>query len=143
MSFGSRRLSLAVALVAVLAAGAVVAIVSSGGGRTANGDPAAASGGSLAARFTALSGAHSNSCSLQAPQVMRMPKDARLQGACCFPMNEASYKRQIHGLHDYSLRKLVPSDPYDVSVALAKRLISYRDIPLTSTEQAAYTLAIH
>ena len=110
----------------------------------ANGDPApSAARGSTTSPFAALSAAHSNRCQLQAPQVMAMGKDVRLQGSCCFPMDEASYSRQLRGLRAYaSMRRLVPSDPYDVSAALAQRLLRYRSIPLTGREQAAYDLAV-
>jgi hypothetical protein len=139
-----RRLSLGGAVLLILAAAAVAVLVNSGGHGKATGGPASADSDSLAVRFATLSAAGSNQCSLQAAQVMAMPEHARLQGSCCFPMNATSYRRQLHGLRPYaSMRRLVPSDPYDVSVGLVKRLLTYRDIPLTPREQAAYTVAIH
>jgi len=138
----SRRLSLAAAL-ALIGAGAAAAVISSSGGD--GGGPAIGHPGRSRSntRFAALSAAHSNRCQLQAPQVMAMRTDTRLQGSCCFPMDEASYSRQLRGLRRYaSMPRLVPSDPYDIPVALAQRLLRYRSIPLTGGERAAYGLAV-
>jgi hypothetical protein len=136
-----------IALASVIALLAITALIATRGGSgtpPATGDnPAMAVGRSPNASFAELSRAHSNRCELQAPQVMAMPQHMRLQGSCCFPMDRESYRRQLRGLGDFGdLRRVVPADPYDVPVSLAKRLLGYRDIPLTRRERTGYELAI-
>jgi len=133
------------ALVATVAGASVIAGSSGGGnaGHSAGGPARAAATGSATDQFAALSAAHSNQCQLQAAQVMAMSKQDRLQGSCCFPMDETSYRSQLRGLREYaSLRRLVPSNPYDVSVGVTQRLLGYRSIPLTAREHTAYDVAV-
>jgi len=54
-----------------------------------------------------------------------MPDDARLQGSCCSPMSLHRYSEQIEGLKKHKDIPEIPSDPYDIEVRLAKKLISY------------------
>jgi hypothetical protein len=93
-------------------------------------------------RFAVLRNRHSNQCGLQAASLATLPSSGRLQGACCSPMNLAHYKQQLGGLKNYRAVPLVPTDPYDVSVRLAARLIAYdRSIQLGEPEQRVYDQA--
>ena len=98
--------------------------------------------GSLAARFAYLSMQTSNRCTLTGAVVMLMPSDARLQGSCCFPMDRRAYNDQIRKLARYAHLGVVPTDPYDVSVSLAQRLLGYQSIRLTGPQQRIYNAAI-
>lgn len=71
-----------------------------------------------------------------------MPPDARLKGACCFPMKYGAYTKQLHALKRYAGVDVIPRDPYDVPVTLAKRLIAYQSIVLTPQQKRTYQLAI-
>jgi hypothetical protein len=132
----------------VAALGAIVAtVVLTRGGDTAsvgvNVDVRAHDGSSLRARFAVLSQAHSNRCGMPASAIAAMHASARLQGACCFPMNYGSYVAQVRELHQrYATVDVIPNDPYDIPVSLAKRLIGYQRIHLTLTEQRVYKLAV-
>jgi len=95
-----------------------------------------------AARFAALSAADSNRCGLGAADVRGMGDQMRLQGSCCFPMDEAHYDQQLDELRRYRGTRVVPRDPYDVSAELANRLLRYRDISLDHGERAAYGRAV-
>src|SRR5207244_12053511 len=87
--------------------------------------------------FAALSNATSNRCDLGAGEVRRMAPSMHLQGACCSPMDRANYRRQVRGLRHYrGLPTVVPADPYDVSVRLVQRLLSYRSVALSGGERA-------
>jgi hypothetical protein len=90
-------------------------------------------------RFAVLRNRHSNRCSLAAASLVKMPGSGRLEGACCSLMDAGHYKQQVLGLKRYRAVAVVPADPYDVSVALAKRLISYqRQIHLRPARQRIY-----
>ncbi len=96
----------------------------------------------LAGRFAVLSKAHSNQCGLQADSIDSIAEDGYLRGACCGPMDRQHYE-QIAGLKHYSAESVVPRDPYDVPVDLAKRLISYQEtIDVTPQQQAVYESAV-
>jgi hypothetical protein len=56
-------------------------------------------------------------------------------------MNYAAYVKQRTGIRRYARVAVIPHDPYDVSVSLAKRLISYGGIKLTLAEQRVYDRA--
>lgn len=138
-----RRVLLAGALLLLAAAAGAVAIISTH-------DDAAPSGAassspvpsSLTARFAVLRHAHSNRCGMPASALNAMPPGSRLQGACCFPMNYRSYVHQVSELnHRYATMDVIPKDPYDVPVRLAKRLLGYRDITLTPQQQRLYERA--
>lgn len=95
------------------------------------------------ARFTYLAAQRSNRCDLDWREIGSMPSDQRLQGSCCQAMDEARYRRQVAALRRYRAAKLIPSDPYDVSVALAKRLLRLRSaIQLGPAEQDTYRRAL-
>lgn len=94
------------------------------------------------ARFALLAKRHTNQCGLRAQSLESLARDGRLQGSCCSPMDYAHYTKQLRGLKKYAGVAEIPRDPYDVSVALAKRLIAYDGaIELTSSEQSAYEQA--
>lgn len=115
-----------------------------GGGGDTNPAPAASEAGRASAfddRFAALSGAESNRCDLAAAELRQMDDGMRLQGSCCFPMDRARYEQQLRDLRRFRPRRVVPEDPYDVPVAMAKRLLAYRAIGLDPRQQAAYKRA--
>jgi hypothetical protein len=96
----------------------------------------------VAMRFSLLSKQHTNHCGLRAGSLETLAQGGRLQGACCSPMALGRYRDQLRGLENYRAVHEIPSDPYDVSVALAKRLIGYRSsITLSVSEQAVYDRA--
>ena len=139
------RLSLGLwAGVAVVAVAVVALTVISGSGGEADPMPEAPDAGgraSITERFATLSSAESNRCDLGAAELREMSDRSRLQGSCCSPMDEASYKQQLRDLHRYGRNRVVPADSYDISVVTAKRLIDYRDIALDRRQQAAYERA--
>ena len=94
------------------------------------------------AAFQYLAGQHSNFCSLTADSVMSMPDSSRLQGACCSAMDMATYQAQVSTLPKYA-DDAIPTDPYDISVPLAKRLINFdKSIHLNATQQAVFDAAM-
>jgi hypothetical protein len=85
----------------------------------------------------------SNFCGLQQGAVMSYNDSTRIQGACCNPMDMATYEEQVRGLQPYSELAVIPQDPYDVSAALAKQLLGYdRSIKLSQGEQAVFDNAM-
>ena len=102
------------------------------------------SGMSLRQRFDYLSRQHSNTCGLQPSSFVSMAAGTRLQGACCGPMDAKlypDYVKQIHALAKYD-HSVVPSDPYNMSVELARRLVEFNDtILLTHAQQQVYNRA--
>jgi hypothetical protein len=105
-------------------------------------DTASISSNTLADRFARLSHAHSNRCSLSASGLNAMPRGKRLQGACCGPMNYHSYVKQVRGLRSYAGVAVIPKDPYDVPVGLARHLVSYHNtITLSPGQRKVYNRA--
>ncbi|MBI3685063.1 hypothetical protein HY250_01540 [Candidatus Azambacteria bacterium] len=97
----------------------------------------------LAAKFEVLSKNGNSSCSaLFKDSILSMPDGARLQGSCCSPMSFHRYSEQVQGLKKYSAISEIPSDPYDIDAALAKKLLGYYDTSLTPKEQEAYDYAM-
>lgn len=98
----------------------------------------------LAAQFEHLSNQTTNSCGGGKQVVFGLPKDGRLQGSCCQAIDAHSYEEQITGLKEkYGEYDIIPSDPYDVSVAWARQMIEYSDATtLTSEQQAIYDKAV-
>ena len=97
----------------------------------------------LAAKFDYLSKNGNSACSLSFYEsIPSMTDDARLQGSCCSPMSPHRYLEQITGLKKYTNISEIPSDPYNIEVGLAKKLISYYDGELTQKEQMAYDFAM-
>lgn len=145
-----RRLLVAVGVVLAAVAAALIAIVSTRGDAQPSSrahqladrprDPL--SSAALAARFAVLRNRHSNRCGMPASALDAMGTGARLQGACCFPMDLKSYVNQVRELNRrYKMVDVIPKDPYDISVRLAKRLIAYERIQLTLAQQRTYARA--
>ena len=136
-----------VGVAALALGGAAVAVVllARGGGAAAThaaGPAAEARRPTLAERFAVLNHAHSNRCGMPASALNSMPAGNRLQGACCFPMDYRSYVNQVRELERrYAAVGVVPKDPYDISVGLAKRLIGYQSIELTPAQRRTYERA--
>src|SRR5439155_696701 len=97
----------------------------------------------LEQRFALLNRAHSNQCGLVSVDLKRFARNGRLQGSCCTPMDLHRYVEQVTGLRSYASVPEIPSDPYDISVDLAKRLIAYDAIiRLTPSQRAIYDRAV-
>ncbi len=106
-------------------------------------DVAAVRGDDLKERFAVLSARHTNQCSLRPESIGAISVNGRLQGSCCGPMIYDQYVRQVKGLRAYARVPEIPADPYDVSVAQAKRLISYgKSISLSPAQQGVYDRAM-
>jgi hypothetical protein len=133
------------ALVLAVAAAAAIALAARAGGDVAAHSPgagAAAVPGSPQ-RFAVLSRASSNQCGLRSSSLSKMARGGRLQGSCCSRMDLHRYEEQVAGLRRYAGDPEIPGDPYDVSVALAQRLISYDEsIELSDAQQATYDQAM-
>lgn len=147
------RLSSAHAMVLAAAAAAVVTVIvapparpapmmSMGSMATVGSSPM--SGVSLRKRFDYLSRQHSNNCGLQPAAFASMAASTRFRGACCGPMDAKlypDYVKQIHALAKYD-HSVVPSDPYNMSVELARRLVAFNDtILLTHAQQQVFNRA--
>ena len=95
------------------------------------------------ARFIYLAGQGSNRCDLDWRSIGSMSSDRRLQGSCCAAMDETRYRRQVAALRRYRAVALIPLDPYDISVALAKRLLRLRArVKLSPAGQSTYHQAL-
>jgi hypothetical protein len=98
---------------------------------------------SLKHRFEYLSQGGNVECSVHFEKsIATMLAEAKLQGSCCAPMDEARYRQQIEGLKMYADIPDVPSDPYDISAPLAHKLMGYYDMALNKEEQGAYDYAM-
>ncbi len=102
----------------------------------------------LAASFDYLSKNGNSSCSGSfKDSIVNMSDDARLQGSCCSPMSAHRYNEQVEGLKKFKSTTSqnimeIPDDPYDIKAGLAKKLMSYYEMELTSEEQKAYDYAM-
>ncbi|MDP3765255.1 MAG: hypothetical protein Q8R04_01975, partial [Nanoarchaeota archaeon] len=98
--------------------------------------------GSLESKFALLSAAKTNFCA--GPSfISQKSDDEMLQGSCCSKMDFHRYSEQVEGLKKYSNIKQIPSDPYDISVPLAKKLLNYKDtIQLNPEQQTIYDEAM-
>ena len=96
----------------------------------------------LEAKFAMLSNAHTSLCA--GPSFIdSMDDNDRLQGSCCSPMDFHMYVEQVEGLKKYSNIDVIPSDPYDIPVSLARRLLGYdKTITLTPEQQMVYDQAM-
>lgn len=74
--------------------------------------------------------------------IATMPADARLQGSCCAPMDEARYLQQIKGIRKYADISEVPPDPYDIPAGMAQKLMPYYNLHLNRREKTAYDYAM-
>jgi hypothetical protein len=99
--------------------------------------------GAIKSRFEYLSQHGNVQCSVQFENsIATMPSEAKLEGSCCAPMDEARYRQQIEGLKKYAEIAEVPPDPYDIQAPLAQKLMGYYDMALNKEEQAAYDYAM-
>jgi len=97
----------------------------------------------LEAKFAVLSKTNTNSCGGTFDYVDSMPDNARIQGSCCSAMNFHRYEEQIKGLKKYKKYDLIPKDPYDISVSLAKELLDFqKNIKLDSEQQKIYDKSV-
>jgi len=97
----------------------------------------------LAAKFATLSKNGNSSCSgAFKDSIDTMLDTARLEGSCCSPMDIHRYTEQVTGLQKYADIPEIPSDPYDIDAALAKKLKVYYDVELSPDEQKAYDYAM-
>lgn len=97
----------------------------------------------LAAKFTMLSQNGNSSCAASfKDSIDTMPDGKRLEGSCCSPMDIHRYSEQVEGLKKYKDVPEIPSDPYDIDAALAKKLKAYYDVQLSPEEQKAYDYAM-
>ena len=94
-------------------------------------------------RFAFLARQTSNRCDLQPAALLAMPGGLRLQGSCCNAMNLTAYRTQLRALRSYGDIRQIPSDPYDVSAALAQRLLNYdASIRLSDAQARTYAEAM-
>jgi hypothetical protein len=106
-------------------------------------DPSLAGTETVAQRFVILSRRHTNKCGLQPETLESIAQAGRLQGSCCQAMELQHYTQQLRGLRAYARVPEIPADPYDMSVTLAKQLISFdREIVLSRAQQATYDQAV-
>lgn len=93
------------------------------------------------AKFTQLASARTNFCA--GPSFIYSKADTEsMQGSCCNPMDLHRYSEQLQGLKSYQNISLIPTDPYDISVTLAKKLLDYqKTIILTTDQQTIYKQA--
>ena len=88
----------------------------------------------LEAKFASLSNAGTNFCA--GPNFIGSLKDGdRLQGSCCAPMDFDRYVEQVEGLKKYASISVIPSDPYDISISLAKEMLDYDETYVLTVEQ--------
>ncbi len=95
-------------------------------------------------KFQLLSTQGNSSCSQDfRTSILSMPDDKRLQGSCCSPMVFSKYKEQVAGLKKFTDVPEIPSDPYDISASLAKKLLEYdTSITPTADEQKVLDKAV-
>ncbi|MEK6872461.1 MAG: hypothetical protein AABW90_00430 [Nanoarchaeota archaeon] len=92
----------------------------------------------LEQKFAKLSVAKTNFCA-KSDFIDSLSEDDRLQGSCCSKMDFHRYKEQVEGLKKYSYTSVIPSDPYDISISLAKELLNYqKNIQLNEEQQKIY-----
>lgn len=93
------------------------------------------------AKFAELS-TNGNSACFGKDVVYSMDDSMYLTGSCCDEMSQHRYEEQVEGLKKYSDVKEIPSDPYDIPVDLAKKLLGYdASITLSVEEQEIYAEA--
>jgi len=97
----------------------------------------------LKARFAVLSQRHTNQCGLRPESLESIAVHGRLQGSCCSPMDFRHYVRQVRGLARYRAVAQIPTDPYDIPVTQARRLLAYdREMSLTAAQKSVYKRAV-
>jgi hypothetical protein len=141
-SITAPRVAAGLGVSAVLVGGLVAFSV--GGGerssqRAVGADTSAEAAPGTPARFGYLARQHSNRCALQAEELLRRHGSEHLQGSCCSPMDEHAYVEQVRALRRHRQIGEIPRDPYDIPVALAKRLLLYQAaIRLSPRERSLY-----
>ncbi len=96
----------------------------------------------IVARFEELS-TNGNVFCFGPDAVLRKSDSETLKGSCCDEMSLHRYDEQIEGLKKYSHIDKIPTDPYNITVGLAKELLNYdTSIILTSEEQKIYDEAM-
>lgn len=109
--------------------------------RAAAGGPVLIAG--TPAAFGYLTAQRSNRCGLTPAELETLPPAQHLQGSCCFPMDMSTYEWQVQALHRDAGIRQIPSDPYDVPVSLARRLLRYdHAIHLSARQQTTYDRAM-
>lgn len=87
--------------------------------------------------------ATSSFCGLQPTTVDGFSDEESIQGACCGAMDLHRYQEQVEGLKKYSNIGVIPEDPYNIPVTLAKQLFEYQQtIALNENQQAIYDSAM-
>lgn len=95
-------------------------------------------------KFDYLSEQRSSSCGLQRETVLSYGDDIHIQGSCCSAMDLHRYQEQVEGLEKYSEYSVIPQDPYDIPVTLAKELFDFQEnIVLTADQQTIYDEAMN
>lgn len=92
-------------------------------------------------RFEYLSKNGNNACGLQARTIEAMADDDRIQGSCCSAMDLHAYQEQVEALKKFSDIPEIPPDPYDITVAQAKKLFEFQKLALTPQQQEIYSEA--
>ena len=100
-------------------------------------------GKTMEERFDYLSNNGNSACSGSfKDSIMTMADSENIMGSCCSKMLMHRYQEQVSGLEKYRDIKEIPPDPYNVDAGLAKEMVGYYDVPLSSEEQAAYDYAM-
>lgn len=85
-------------------------------------------------KFVELS-TNGNSACFGQNVVYTMDDSTHLTGSCCDKMSQHRYEEQVEGLKKYSYIEEIPSDPYDIPVDLAKKLLNFDSSITLSPEQ--------
>lgn len=94
-------------------------------------------------RFEHLSQNGNSNCSREfMVSIAAMPSTSLLQGSCCSPMDLHRYTEQVKGLTKYREIAMIPQDPYDIPTGIAQKMMPYKDMELSSSEQQAYDYAM-
>lgn len=92
-------------------------------------------------KFVELS-TNGNSACFGQGVVYSMEDSAHLTGSCCDKMSQHRYEEQVEGLKNYTEIKEIPSDPYDIPIDLAKKLLGFdASINLSPEQQEIYSNA--
>jgi len=95
-------------------------------------------------KFKFLSAQNTNKCGMVLENFDSLVDGDRIQGSCCSAMDLHRYQEQVEGLKKYSKYSVIPEDPYDIPVSLAKELFGYqKEINLTSEQQKIYDDAVN
>ena len=94
-------------------------------------------------KFNFLASQNSNKCGMVMENFEANIEGERIQGSCCGVMDLHRYQEQVEGLKKFSDISVVPQDPYDIPVSLAKGLFEYqKNITLNEEQQKIYDEAI-